>query len=329
MKPNTDSHSKSPLLPIIRALGANLGIAIAKTITAVMTGSGAMMAESIHSYADCANQILLLIGLKESKAPETEEHPLGHGRVMYFYSLLVGMMLLLVGGAFSIYKGGEHFINPEHLNSSDIIYAIAVLIISILLEGYALRGALQHIKTERKGKSLIRWFKETRSSEMLIVAGEDVTAITGLLFAFFALILAWVTGDARWDAVGSIGVGALLMAVAVFLILEIKSLIVGESASPEKVQAMEAFVESQPEVKTLYRLITLQWGSRVIALIQAEMNKTGSENGLIDATNMVEQKLKKAFPEIKYTFFEPDRGREIHEYEDEEDEDKEKQLQTS
>jgi hypothetical protein len=122
MKPNTDSHSKSPLLPIIRALGANLGIAIAKTITAVMTGSGAMMAESIHSYADCANQILLLIGLKESKAPETEEHPLGHGRVMYFYSLLVGMMLLLVGGAFSIYKGVEHFINPEHLNSSDIAY---------------------------------------------------------------------------------------------------------------------------------------------------------------------------------------------------------------
>lgn len=286
-----------------------------------MTGSGAMMAESIHSYADCANQILLLIGLKESKAPETEEHPLGHGRVMYFYSLLVGMMLLLVGGAFSAYKGVEHFIHPEHLNGSDIIYAIIVLIISILLEGYALRGALQHIKSERKEKSLIRWFRETRSSEMLIVAGEDVTAITGLLLAFFALILAWVTGDSRWDAVGSISVGALLMIVAVFLILEIKSLIVGESASPEKVKAMELFVESQPEIKTLYRLITLQWGAKVIVLVQAEMHKTGSELGLVDATNRVEKRMKETFPEIKYIFFEPDRGREVHEYEDEENED--------
>ena len=321
MKPDSKGNTSSPLASILRALGANLGIAVAKTITAVMTGSGAMMAESIHSYADCANQILLLIGLKESKAPETEEHPLGHGRVMYFYSLLVGMMLLLVGGAFSAYKGVEHFIHPEYLNGSDIIYAIIVLIISILLEGYALRGALQHIKSERKEKSLIRWFRETRSSEMLIVAGEDVTAITGLLLAFFALILAWVTGDSRWDAVGSISVGALLMIVAVFLILEIKSLIVGESASPEKVKAMELFVESQSEIKTLYRLITLQWGAKVIVLVQAEMHKTGSELGLVDATNRVEKRMKETFPEIKYIFFEPDRGREVHEYEDEENED--------
>lgn len=320
MKADSKSGTSSPLGSILRALGANLGIAVAKTVTAVMTGSGAMLAESIHSYADCANQLLLLLGLKEAKAPESEEHPLGHGRVMYFYSLLVGMMLLLVGGAFSIYKGFEHFMHPEHLKTDEIIYAIGVLVLSICLEGYALKGALQHIKKERKGKSLFRWFRETRSSEMLIVAGEDIAAITGLLIALASLGLAWGTGDARWDAVGSMGVGILLVLVAIFVIGEIKSLIVGESASPEKVKAMKEFVESSKEIKTLYRLITLQWGSRVLVLIQAEMHKTGSEIGLVDATNRVENRLKEAFPEIKYIFFEPDRNREVHEYEDEDDE---------
>lgn len=318
MKTTEGSTSSSPLIPILRALGANLGIAIAKTIAAIFTGSGSMMAESIHSFADCANQILLLIGLKESKRPETEKHPLGHGRVMYFYSLLVGMMLLLVGGAFSVYKGVEHFLHPEALNSKEIVYALIVLVVSILLEGSALRGALSHIKSERKGKSLFRWFKETRSSEMLIVAGEDVAAITGLIIAFVSLGLAWFTGDARWDSVGSIGVGLLLVFVAVFLIREIKSLIIGESSHPDRVNEMENFIKQQPEIKTLYQLVTLQLGDKVLVLIQAEMNKTGSENGLIDATNRVEKKLKAQFPEIKSTYFEPDREREIHQYQEEE-----------
>lgn len=315
MKADSASGS-SPIGSILRALFANFSIAIIKTITAVMTGSGAMLAESIHSFADCANQILLLLGLREAKAPESEEHPLGHGRVMYFYSLLVGMMLLLVGGAFSVYKGFEHFIHPEPLEY--IGYAILVLLASIALEGYALRGALKHIQKERAGKSLFKWFKETRSSEMLIVTGEDIAAITGLLLALLSLCLAYVTGDSRWDAVGSMMVGGLLIMVAIFVISEIKSLIVGESASPEKNDAMEEFVKSRPEIKTLYRLVSLQWGEKIIVLVQAEMHKTGSEIGLVDATNRVEDSLKAAFPDIKYIYFEPDRNKEVHEYEDEE-----------
>jgi len=318
------AHGSSPIASILRALGANFGIAVIKTITAVMTGSGAMLAESIHSFADCANQLLLLLGIREAKKPESEKHPFGHERVKYFYSLMVGFLLFSMGGVLSMYKGYEHFTHPEPLEY--VGYAILVLLVSIALEGYALRGALEHIKKERAGMSLLQWFKETRSSEMLIVTGEDIAAITGLLLALVSLAIAYVTGDSRWDALGSMLVGAVLIGVAIFIVLEIKSLIVGESASPKKHRAMEAFIEARPEIKTLYRLVTLQWGAQVMVMIQAEMHRTGSEFGLVDATNRVEEALKESFPDIKHIYFEPDRNREVHEYEEELDEE---ELETS
>lgn len=323
MKADSASGS-SPVGSILRALFANFGIAVIKTITAVMTGSGAMLAESIHSFADCANQLLLLLGIKESKKPESETHPFGHERVKYFYSLIVGFILFLMGGVLSIYKGFEHLFNPHPLEY--VGYAILVILASIALEGYALRGALDHIKKERAGMSMLKWFKDTRSSEMIIVTGEDIAAISGLIIALISLLIAYVTGNSQWDALGSILVGVLLVCVSVFIVLEIKSMIKGESAAPSKHQAMKKMVMERPEIKTLYRFNSLQWGAFIIVTIEAEMHKTGSEIGLIDATNRVETSLKEAFPDIKYIYFEPDRNKEVHEYEDEEMEDEVEQV---
>lgn len=315
----TKTQENGEVKSVIRALVANFGIAVVKTVTAIKTGSGSMLAESIHSFADCANQMLLLKGMKEAKGPETKEHPLGTGRVTYFYSLIVALLLLFMGGVFSVYEGIHRFTHPEPL--SHVGAAVVVIIISMLLEGYALKGALNHIKAEMNGKSFFKWFKETRSSEMLIVVGEDISALMGLSIAFVFLSLAYVTGNSLYDACGTISIGVWLIVVACFLIKEIKSLIIGESASPDVENSMHSYIANRPEVKTLYHLVTSQVGKKVVVLVQAEMHKTGSEDGLIDATNRVEQGIKKQFPEVSQVFFEADRGKQVHEYEDPEEND--------
>lgn len=315
---NKKNNENGEVKSVLRALTANFGIAVVKTIAAVKTGSGSMLAESIHSFADCANQLLLLKGMKEAKAPESREHPFGAGRATYFYSLIVALLLLFMGGAFSLYEGIERVLHPTSLQHTGV--AVLVILFSMVLEGSALYSAVSHIKTEMGDKTFFQWFRQTRSSEMLIVVGEDVGALMGLSLALIFLTLAYFTGNAIYDACGTMAIGLLLIFIACMLLREIKSLIIGESAAPETEQAMREYIESCSEVKTLYRLITSSVGKNIIVLVQAEMNKTGSEDGLIDATNRVENGIKKRFPTVKHIFFEADRNREVHEYEDEDEE---------
>jgi cation diffusion facilitator family transporter len=290
---------------ILFALGANAGIAITKFGAAAYTGSGAMLAEAIHSVADTANQLLLLLGLKRAKTAATEEHPLGYHRVTYFYGMMVALLLFLVGGLFSIYEGWHRLTHPEALKNG--IVALVVLGIAILLESISLWGALREIRKVQAGRAFLRWFRETRQSELMVVAGEDIAALGGLVLAFIAVLLAMWTGNPLFDALGSIAVGVLLVVVAIAIIVEIKGMIVGESAEPSLRRAIEAHVAARPEVRRIIRLITLQWGERVVVAVRAEMTPATNADELINAINRVEASLQEAFPQAHWVFFEPDR----------------------
>ena len=289
---------------IFFALGANSGIAVTKFGAAFYTGSGAMLAEAIHSVADAANQLLLLLGMRQAKRPETEEHPLGQQRVVYFWSMMVAILLFFVGGLFSIYEGYHRLTASEPLRNA--VVALVVLGIAIVLEMVSLWGALREIRKVQAGRTFWLWFRETRQSELMVVAGEDIAALGGLVFAFIAVLLAMWTGNPLFDALGSIAVGILLVIVAVTITWEIKAMIVGESAEPALRKAIEQHIKAQPEVKTIMRLITLQWGDRVIVSVRAEMAPAASAADLINAINRVEDSIQTKFPQAHWVFFEPD-----------------------
>ena len=300
MSAPTDGSVKA----IFYALAANGGIAISKFFASLYTGSNALLAEAIHSLADCTNQIFLLRGLKEAKRAPNAAHPMGYGRVVYFWAMMVALLLFFMGGAYSVMQGVAHLRHPEPLNNPTV--ALIVLGISVALEAWSLMGALREIRKIAKGQSFYRWFRETRQSELMVVAGEDIAALLGLVIAFAAILLTLITGNPLWDAVGSILVGALLMVIAVFITREVKAMITGESASPEKQAAIKAFIESHPDVDCVMNLITLQWGSELMLAVQAQMRPQASDRALVDAINVIEAQLQAQWPEIRWSFFEPD-----------------------
>lgn len=295
-----DSSSK----PIFYALGANGGIAAAKFAAAMFTGSGAMLAEAIHSLADCTNQLFLLRGLKEAQKPPDESHPMGYGRVVYFWAMMVALLLFFIGGAFSVMQGIEHLNHPEPLEN--VMVALGVLGISVALESFSLYGAMKEIRKTSGGKPFFKWFRETRQSELLVVAGEDIAALCGLTLAFIAVLLAVITGNPLWDALGTIAVGVLLMIVAIFVMHEVKAMITGESAAPEVHAAIKAHILARPEVDRVIHLITVQWGAQLMVAVQARMHAQPSDHALVDAINTVEETIQQRWPQVKWCFFEPD-----------------------
>lgn len=291
-----------PLRAILYALGANAGIAVTKFGAFAYTGSGAMLAEAIHSVADCANQLLLLLGMRQARRPESEEHPLGYDRVVYFWAMMVALLLFFVGGLFSIYEGVERIRHPEAMSNHTV--ALVVLAVAIVLEAISLMGALREIAKVRGARPFLTWFRETRQSELMVVAGEDIAALGGLVLAFAAVGTAALTGNPLFDAAGSIAIGVLLVIVAIAIIREVKGMIVGESAEKSVRAAIEAHVIARPEVRRIIRLITLQWGDRLVVAVQAEMDMTGSAKDLVAAVNRVEDSLQMAFPQARWVFFE-------------------------
>ncbi len=298
------SHQDASVKSILFALLANFGIAVTKTIAAVITGSGAMLAESIHSFADCGNQGLLFLGLSASKVLPDVKHPLGHGKAIYFWSFIVALMLFSMGGLFSMYEGIHKLGSHEGLKSP--IIAIVVLSFSLVLEGASLFGCLTQIKKIKHGKSLWQWVKNTRNSELVVVLGEDVAALMGLSFALVAVILSMLTGNPVYDAIGSIGIGVLLIFVSFFIALKVKSLLIGQSAEAETIVAIEAFLDGRPEIERVLNLITLQMGPQILVAVKAKMVTTPSTLQLIQNINTCEAELKKLNPAIQWVFFEPD-----------------------
>lgn len=298
------SHQDASVKSILFALLANFGIAVTKTIAAVITGSGAMLAESIHSFADCGNQGLLFLGLNASKKLPDVKHPLGHGKAIYFWSFIVALMLFSMGGLFSMYEGIHKLSTHEGLKSPMI--AIVVLSLSMVLEGASLWGCLTQIKKVKHGKSLWKWVKNTRNSELVVVLGEDVAALLGLFFALIAVILSMVTGNPVYDALGSIGIGVLLIFMSFFIALKVKSLLIGQSAEEETVVAIKTFLEERPEIDSVLNLITLQMGPQILVAIKAKMVTVTNTAQLIQNINTCEVELKKLNPSIQWVFFEPD-----------------------
>jgi cation diffusion facilitator family transporter len=298
------SHGADSIKSIIFALCANLAIAVSKLIAAAVTGSGSMMAESIHSLADSGNQLLLLLGIKHAKRPPSPDYPLGFGKAVYFWSFIVALMLFSMGGVFSIYEGFHKLHRPEPLSYPYV--AIGVVLFSIIAESVSMWGCLREVNKERRGRTLKQWFKETRQSDLLVVFGEDLAALIGLCFALIAIILTIITGNPIYDAMGSIAIGALLVVIAFLIGIEVQALLIGQSVEPEQRIQMLEFFQKQDEIDEVFNLLTLQLGKDVMVAVKAKMVKTDSAEALVRAVNRCEVGLKQAFPQVLWSFFEPD-----------------------
>jgi cation diffusion facilitator family transporter len=298
------SHGADSVKSIIFALCANLAIAVSKLIAATVTGSGSMLAESIHSLADSGNQLLLLLGIKHAKRPPSPDYPLGFGKAVYFWSFIVALMLFSMGGVFSIYEGFHKFHHPESLNYPYV--AIGVLLFSIIAESVSMWGCLREVNKERRERTLKQWFKETRQSDLLVVFGEDLAALLGLCFALIAIILTIITGNPAYDAMGSIFIGVLLVVIAFIIGIEVQALLIGQSVEPEQRIQMLEFLQKQDEIDEVFNLLTLQLGKDVMVAVKAKMVKTDSAEALVEAVNRCEVGLKRAFPQVMWSFFEPD-----------------------
>lgn len=291
---------------ILFALGANFAIAVAKGVAAWFTHSSAMLAETVHSLADCGNQLLLLLGMRQARKPASPEYPLGHGKAVYFWSFLVAVMLFSVGGMFSLYEGIHKLQEPTPLKQW--WWAAGVLVFGIVAEGISMRACLQEVAKVRGDRSLWQWFRGSRQSELVVIFGEDLAALFGLCFALAAVLLSVATGNPVWDALGTVAIGVLLIVVAVLVAIEVKAMLIGQSIDPQRQAQVRAFLEARPEIANVISLITLQLGSEVMVSVQARMRESADVRALLDAIDEVERALKREFPEVRWSFFEPEQS---------------------
>lgn len=288
---------------IFYAFSANLAIAIAKTGVALWTGSGSLLAEAIHSYADCGNQILLFIGLKRSAKQATHKHPMGFGRESYIWSMMVAIILFSVGGVFSVHEGWVRYNNPHTIENAGI--ALGVLFVAVVMEGISLKGAMAAMKIEKAERSLWQWFRQTHSSELMVIVGEDIAALLGLLLAMLTLALTLLTGNVAYDAIGTMLIGVLLIIVAILIGIEIHSLLIGEAEEDIR-SRVQQYLESQPCVIKVLNIWAINHGSAVMLSIKAEFKPEMTVLDAVNEINAMEKQIKYVHPRIKWVFFELD-----------------------
>ena len=298
------AHEANSLKAIYFALGANFAIALAKYGAAAVTGSSSMLAEAVHSTADCGNQLLLLLGIKRAKRPPSLEYPLGYGKETYFWSFIVALMLFSVGGMFSIYEGWHKLTSTEDLSYP--LLALGVLGFGIAAESVSMWGCLREVNKVRGKQPLWQWFRTSRNAELVVIFGEDLAALLGLVIAFFAVLAAWVTGNPVYDAVGSIVIGVLLVIVAVLVGVEVKALLVGQGVEPHVRQDMVDFLQAQPKVEKVLELLTLHMGSDVMVAVKVKLAEYPTQGEMIDGINAIERDFKVRFADVAWIFFEPD-----------------------
>lgn len=294
----------NPTRAILWAFAANLGIALAKSGAAFFTGSSSMLAEAIHSYADTGNQLLLLLGMNRAKQPPDSEHPLGYGKATYFWSFIVALLLFSVGGLFSIYEGLHKL--HEHGPIENAWIAIGVLAFSLVLESLSMRGCLQEVDKLRGGRPLLRWLRESRSSELVVVFGEDLAALLGLTLALGFVLLAVATGERAFDAYGSLAIGVLLVVVAILVAERISKLLIGRSADPELTARLRGQLASEPAVAQVLNLITLQIGPEVMLAAKVRLRDGFALEQAVGEINALELRLKAENPSLRWSFVEPD-----------------------
>jgi cation diffusion facilitator family transporter len=263
-----------------------------------------MLAEAIHSYADSGNQVLLYLGLKQSTRVADTEHPLGYGKLSYFWSFIVAMLLFSAGGLFSVYEGIHKLTHPEPLKMPWV--ALLVLGIAIVLESSSLYGCLREIRHIRGERPFRDWLRHTRNSALVVVFGEDIAALLGLALAFVFVALAMATGNAVFDATGSICIGVVLLVISVFLVARMQSLLVGRSADPLIRQAIAEVIREQPDIEEVFNTITLQFGPDTMLAAKIRLNERLDINAAIALINGLERELKARIPELRWCFVEPD-----------------------
>jgi cation diffusion facilitator family transporter len=290
---------------IVAAFGANLGIAAAKFVGFAFTGSASMLAEAVHSVADTGNQGLLLFGGRRARRAATPQHPFGFGRERYFWSFVVALVLFTLGGAFALVEGVDKVRHPHAPES--LGWAIAILAIAVALESFSFRTAIREANQERGGTHWFRFLQAAKSPELPVVILEDSGALVGLLFALLGVVLAKVTGNARWDAIGSLAIGLLLCAVAAFLAVEMKGLLIGESATPQMEEAIVGAIRDAPRVRRIIHLRTEHLGpDEVLLAAKVEFDHELSVAELAATIDATEALVRARVPEARIIYIEPD-----------------------
>jgi cation diffusion facilitator family transporter len=290
---------------IVAALVANAGIAVAKFVAFLLTGAASMLAESIHSVADSSNQGLLLLGGRRGRRAPTPQHPFGHGRERYFWSFVVALVLFTLGGAFALYEGVQKLLHPHEIESVGI--AIGVLLFAIALETFSLRTA---VVESRKAKGDATWWefiRHSRSPELPVVLLEDIGAEAGLVLALIAVGLAQYTGNPDFDAYGTMSIGVLLLVIAVFLMIEMKGLLIGETARPRDEKAVLDAVGHADHVKSVIHMRTQHLGpDDVLVGMKIELEPSLDVAGVAAAINETEDAIRAALPAATIVYVEPD-----------------------
>lgn len=290
---------------IVAALLANLGIAITKFIAWAFSGSSSMLAEGVHSLADTANQLLLLLGGKRARKAATPEHPFGFGRERYVYAFVVSIILFTIGGVFSLYEGYEKLLNPHPLENAWI--PIVVLVIAIGLESFSFSTAIRESNHVRGKQTWVQFVRHAKAPELPVVLLEDLAALIGLVFALFGVSLTIITGDSLFDAIGTLAIGVLLIAVAIVLGIETKSLLVGEGASAEDANRIRDAINADPDVEALIHMKTLYLGPDEMLVAAKVAFASGARVADVATTiNAVEARIREAVPVARVIYLEPD-----------------------
>lgn len=290
---------------ILAAFLANLGIAIAKFVGFLITGASSMLAESIHSLADTTNQGLLVLGGKQAARPATPEHPFGYGRDRYFWAFVVAMVLFLVGGLFAVYEGISKLRDPHEISSPGV--AFAILGVAVVLELFSLRTAIREARPFRGTLSWVAYIRRSKSPELPVVLLEDLGALVGLLFALAGLTLTEVTGDAAWDGAATLMIGVLLVTIAVILVVEMKSLLIGESATGEHEAAIRTAIAATPDVRGLIHMRTLHLGpDELLVAAKIDLPPDLTATRIAAAIDAAEARIREAVPIARVIYLEPD-----------------------
>jgi cation diffusion facilitator family transporter len=290
---------------VIAALLANMGIAASKLLAFFFTGSSSMLSEGVHSIADSGNQILLLLGRKQAMRRPNEEHPFGYGRARYIYAFIVSIVLFSLGGVFALYEGCQKILHPEKLDSP--IWAFGVLIVSLLLEAFSLRTAVKESNLLRRSTPWTRFIRGAKAPELPVVLLEDVGALIGLVLALSGVSAAVVTGNARWDGIGSLAIGALLVVIAIFLAIEMNSLLIGESGSAEHIDAIRCAIEAGEEVERIVHLKTLHLGpDELMVVVKIAIRHDETARSIAQAIDRAEERIRSAVPIARMIYIEPD-----------------------
>jgi cation diffusion facilitator family transporter len=291
---------------IVAALAANLGIAATKFVAFALTASSSMLAEAIHSVADSGNQALLLVGGKRARREATPLHPFGFGRERYIYAFIVSIVLFTVGGLFALYEGYHKVTHPDPITTWQWV-PVLVLVIAIGLEGYSFRTAINESNEVRGTTRWIDFLRRAKAPELPVVLLEDTAALLGLVLALFGVGLTLITGDGVWDGVGTMAIGALLVAVAVFLAMETKSLLLGEAATPEDVRRIESALVDGDSVERIIHMKTMHLGpEELLVAAKIAVPKDESAEDIARSIDSAEKRIRAAVPIARLIYLEPD-----------------------